>query len=68
MGTITVGLGSGGATSVGTQYREWTDGTCDWRAGVRNCQFVIDRTLTATGFDGIENTDWKNEFKAGPAS
>lgn len=68
MGTITVGLGNLGTTSSGTQYRYWSYGGCYWRQGIRNCQFVMDRTLTATGFDGAENTDWKNEFKAGPAS
>lgn len=68
MGTITVGLGGGGSGTTGTRFRYWSYDGCYWRAGVRNCQYVIDRTLTATGFNGIENTDWKNESKLGPAS
>jgi len=30
------------------------------RKGIRNGYFVIDMTLTATGFGGVENTDWEN--------
>ena len=35
------------------------DGTCI-REGIRGDYFVQDITLTETGFDGDENTDWEN--------
>lgn len=35
------------------------DGTCI-REGIRGDYLVQDITLTETGFDGIENTDWEN--------
>ena len=68
MGLVVVGLGNAGVNLSEPQYRYWSAGGCDWRVGVRNCQFVHDRTLTALGFDGVENTDWKNEYKAGPVA
>lgn len=42
------------------QYIYYTDGSTIWRKGVRNSEYVIDKTLTGTGFNGIENTDWEN--------
>ncbi len=48
------------AASASNQYREYTDGVTTMRIGVRSLSFVIDITLTATGFAGAENTDWKN--------
>lgn len=32
------------------------------RIGIRSGAFVMDKTLTATGFSGIEDTDWENIF------
>lgn len=37
-------------TVVGSRYR----------TGIRDGQYVIDKELTATGFNGVENTDWEN--------
>lgn len=31
-----------------------------YRIGIRDSQLQIDKELTATGFDGVENTDWEN--------
>lgn len=31
-----------------------------YRIGLRGGQLQIDRELTSTGFDGLENTDWEN--------
>lgn len=42
------------------QYRIFSDGTNKFRMGVRNENFVIDKALTETGFNGDENTDWEN--------
>jgi len=44
------------------QYREYVDPiTGDiYRDGVRDGKFVLDKELTATGFDGAEDTDWEN--------
>jgi len=44
----------------GTATLEITDDTDTFRLNVRNGQFHIDQELTSTGFDGTENTDWKN--------
>lgn len=47
---------------MAVQYRQFEDpvtGT-KYREGVRNGKFVIDKALTATGFDGEEGTDWEN--------
>lgn len=40
-------------------YTEYTDGTTFLRKGVRNGIFVVDKKLTALGFDGVEDTDWE---------
>lgn len=53
------------ASSASNQYREFTDGVTTVRCGVRSTNFVIDITLTATGFSGAEDTDWKNIFGIG---
>jgi hypothetical protein len=34
-----------------------------WRQGIRDGYIVLDVALTATGFEGAENTDWKCEEK-----
>ena len=48
---------------MATQYGTYTDGTYIYRDGVRSGEYVIDVALTATGFTGSENTDWKNLHK-----
>lgn len=44
------------------QYQIYTDGTTTMRDGIREndgqAQYVIDVAVTATGFDGEEDTDW----------
>jgi len=35
-------------------------GTTSIRKGIRSGEFVVDKTITATGFSGIENNDWMN--------
>jgi len=45
------------------QYGTYTDGTYIYRDGVRSGDYVIDVALTATGFSGSENTDWKNLYQ-----
>jgi hypothetical protein len=49
------------ATPSGS-YIEYTDGTAIYRKGVRTGAFVIDKALTATGFNGIEGVDWENIY------
>lgn len=63
MGTITIGLGSSGASTTGTQYRYWSFGGQGWREGIRAGNFVRDKTLTATGWDGVEDVDWENVYE-----
>jgi len=46
------------------QYRYFTDGTDSFREGVRDGSFVLDKTLTDTGFLGTKNTDWENLRKS----
>jgi len=41
-------------------YRTYNDDGDLYRTGQRNSTFVLDKALTATGFDGIEDTDWVN--------
>lgn len=41
-------------------YFYFTDGITKYRIGVRDSKFVLDKALTGTGFEGIENTDWEN--------
>lgn len=43
-----------------TQYRLFVDDSITYRIGVRGSSWVRDRTLTVTGFAGIENVDWEN--------
>lgn len=43
-----------------TQYRLFVDDSITYRIGVRGNAWVRDRTLTATGFAGIEGVDWEN--------
>jgi hypothetical protein len=42
------------------QYVIFTDGISTWRKGVRFEAFVLDKTLTPTGFTGTEGLDWIN--------
>lgn len=42
------------------QYAHYTDGTTEFRTGVRSGEWVLDQTITALGFAGSENTDWAN--------
>jgi len=42
------------------QYVEYEDGGDIYRKGVRNNKFVLDKALTALGFNGVENVDWEN--------
>ena len=65
MTVICVGMGETTSTAI-VEWRYWNDGTRKWRAGMRNGQFVRDYTLTGLGWDGVENTDWKNEYAEGP--
>ena len=39
------------------QYQEYTDSVDTFRDGVRSGAYVIDKTLTVTGFSGSESTD-----------
>lgn len=41
------------------QYYVYKQGSNKFRNGVRDGYYVTDIVLTATGFSGIENTDWK---------
>jgi uncharacterized protein (TIGR02145 family) len=45
---------------TGTIYVIYTDGTSIFRKGVRDHALVIDKAITATGFSGVEDTDWVN--------
>ena len=47
---------------MATQYRIYTDPVTGdiYRDGVRDGKFVVDKALTATGFDGTEGVDWEN--------
>jgi len=49
--------------SYDTQYIYYTDGIAYYRKGVRDYSFIIDKTLTPTGFSGSENTDWENIYE-----
>ena len=42
-----------------TDYVTFTDGVDTFRDGSRDEMFVIDKTLTATGFAGTEDVDWE---------
>lgn len=42
-----------------TVYTEPNTGAV-WRDGTRGLLYVIDRAITATGFAGVEGTDWEN--------
>jgi hypothetical protein len=48
------------------QYVIYTDGVTIYRDGVRNGAYVIDVTLTVTGFAGVENVDWENVYEIQP--
>ena len=40
-------------------YVEYSDGVDTFRDGSRDSGYVIDKELTATGFDGVEGVDWE---------
>ena len=42
------------------KYKVFTLGFMSVRKGIRDGEFVIDKTLTTIGFTGIENIDWEN--------
>lgn len=46
-------------TSVSRQYVYFTDGSTSFRIGVRDYKLVTDKTLTALGWAGVQDTDWK---------
>jgi hypothetical protein len=41
------------------QYVVYKQGTDKFRNGIRGGYYVTDIVLTATGFSGIEDIDWK---------
>jgi len=45
------------------QYVYYDDGTKIWRRGVRSTYQVLDVADDATGFSGVENTNWHNVRK-----
>lgn len=47
-------------SSFQTDYVMLTDGSANFRIGVRDSKFVVDKALTETGFNGTENSDWEN--------
>ena len=48
------------AASGAADYDVYTDGVSTFRHQVRDGYFCLDQTITATGFSGVENTDWAN--------
>jgi hypothetical protein len=54
-----VEIGEKTAPAVG-YYVYYTDGATEYRKGVRWGGFVVDKALTATGFDGVMDVDWEN--------
>jgi len=43
-------------------YNYYSAGAYQYREGIRNDYYVIDKVITALGFSGVENTDWTNIF------
>jgi frataxin-like iron-binding protein CyaY len=52
--------GLGGASSFDPSSQILTNGTSTWRIDARDGSLNWDYTLTALGFDGVEDTDWYN--------
>ncbi|HPS39868.1 MAG TPA: hypothetical protein PL124_10680 [Candidatus Cloacimonadota bacterium] len=50
----------GGSSGSFGQYTIWTSGAYSFRQGIRGGEFVLDQTITVTGFAGTENIDWAN--------
>jgi len=52
---------SGGGQST-DQYTQYVDpnNSLKIRTGVRNGTYIVDKEVTVTGFNGVENTDWEN--------
>ena len=44
------------------QYVYYNDGTANWRKGVRDGVYVIDKALNPIGFSGMEDLDWENVY------
>ena len=68
MGTITICRASESVNTTGTQYRYWSYEGAGWREGVRGGNWVRDKTLTATGWDGVMGPgdgtgDWENIYE-----
>ena len=47
-------------STTGTDSITLTDDTDSYRIQVRSTVLYFDKALTATGFDGAEDTDWVN--------
>jgi hypothetical protein len=45
---------------TGTDTITLTDGTSTFRVQVRSTDLCFDQAITASGFSGVENTDWVN--------
>lgn len=48
----------GGSSGDFGQYSTWTSGGISFRQGIRDGEFVLDQTITETGFSGTEDVDW----------
>lgn len=55
----TVTISGGTSTTNGYTIYTGSSGTI-FRIGIRETQLQVDKALTETGFDGVENTDWEN--------
>lgn len=53
-------LGTAATSGSSTTWSTLTDGTTTIRKLVRDGYYVVDKTLTATGFAGTEGVDWEN--------
>ena len=68
MGTITIALGNESGSSSSPVYRYWKENGQEWREGIRDSNFVRDKTLTDLGWDGVEGPgdgtgDWENTLE-----
>ena len=67
MTVICVGMGETTSTAE-VQYRFWNFGGAKWREGIREDNFVRDKTLTGLGWDGVQGPgdgtgDWDNVYE-----
>jgi len=58
--TVEVNRGLNSSGVFQNQYFYYADGSEKYRHGIRDSLLVLDKTLTATGFDGTEGIDWEN--------